>query len=177
MCCGIFQPILGDDSPVFFVIYARIYFRNSLQLLALSILIIPSLRPTFFLSMGYHFARSNPVENVWKDQSFDTPFSNDKGSSTLLFEGHEKILHFLSPSKFHLYSCHWLRWRSHLSKCQSDLKQNGTQKRHHFLAQFSMPFHMMWSVLLRVLARKNTIWLVEILWAANQKLLFIGFWS
>ena len=28
-------------------------------------------------------------------------------------------------------------------------------KRHHFLAQFSMPFHMVWSVLLRVLASKT----------------------
>ena len=38
------------------------------------------------------------------------------------------------------------------------------KKRHHFLAQFSIPFHMVWSVLLRVLAQKTTFWLVEILW-------------
>ena len=38
------------------------------------------------------------------------------------------------------------------------------KKRHHFLAQFSMPFHMVWSVLLQVLAQKTTFWLVEILW-------------
>ena len=36
------------------------------------------------------------------------------------------------------------------------------KKRHHFLAQFSIPFHMVWSVLFRVLAQKT--WLVEILW-------------
>ena len=47
-------------------------------------------------------------------------------------------------------------------------------KRHYFLAQFSTPFHMVWSVLLRVLAQKATFWLVEILW---QKLLFNGFWG
>ena len=29
------------------------------------------------------------------------------------------------------------------------------KKRHHFLAQFSMPFHMVHSVLLRVLAQKT----------------------
>ena len=29
------------------------------------------------------------------------------------------------------------------------------KKRHHFLAQFSIPFHMVWSVLLRVLAQKT----------------------
>ena len=44
----------------------------------------------------------------------------------------------------------------HFSKPLSDLKQNGTQKRHHFLAQFSIPFHMVWSVLLRVVAQKTT---------------------
>ena len=38
------------------------------------------------------------------------------------------------------------------------------KKRHHFLAQFSIPFHMVCSVLLRVLAQKTTFWLVEILW-------------
>ena len=38
------------------------------------------------------------------------------------------------------------------------------KKRHHFLAQFSIPFHMVWSVLLRVVAHKTTFWLVEILW-------------
>ena len=38
------------------------------------------------------------------------------------------------------------------------------KKRHNFLAQFSIPFHMVWSVLLRVLAQKTTFWLVEILW-------------
>ena len=41
---------------------------------------------------------------------------------------------------------------------------NKTQKRHHFLAQFSIPFHMVWSVLLRVVAQKTTFWLVEIFW-------------
>ena len=38
---------------------------------------------------------------------------------------------------------------AHLSKRVSDLKQNGTQKRHHFLAQFSISFHMVWSVQLK----------------------------
>ena len=38
------------------------------------------------------------------------------------------------------------------------------KKRHHFLATFSIPFHMVWSVLLRVVAHKTTFWLVEILW-------------
>ena len=37
------------------------------------------------------------------------------------------------------------------------------KKRHYFLTQFSKPFHMIWSVLLRVLAQKSTFWLVEIL--------------
>ena len=37
-------------------------------------------------------------------------------------------------------------------------------KRHHFLAQFSIAFHMVWSVLLQVLAQKTTFWLAEILW-------------
>ena len=51
-----------------------------------------------------------------------------------------------------------------ISKRPSDLKQNGTQKKHHFLAQFSIPFYKVWSVLLRVLAQKTTFWQVEILW-------------
>ena len=34
---------------------------------------------------------------------------------------------------------------------------------HCFLAQYSMPFHMVWSVLLGVLAPETTFWLVEIL--------------
>ena len=38
------------------------------------------------------------------------------------------------------------------------------KKIHHFLATFSIPFHMVWSVLLRVVAHKTTFWLVEILW-------------
>ena len=38
------------------------------------------------------------------------------------------------------------------------------KKRHYFLVQFSMPFHTVWSVLMRVLAQKTTFWLVEILW-------------
>ena len=49
------------------------------------------------------------------------------------------------------------------------------KKKHHFLAQFSIPFHM-WSVLLRLLAKKN----IQTGWnslTANQKLLFDGFWS
>ena len=37
-------------------------------------------------------------------------------------------------------------------------------KRHHFLAQFSIPFHMVWSVLLQVLAQKTTLWLVKKFW-------------
>ena len=36
------------------------------------------------------------------------------------------------------------------------------KRRHHLLAQFSIPFHMVWSVLLRVVAQKTTFWLVEI---------------
>ena len=44
---------------------------------------------------------------------------------------------------------------SHLSKRPSDLKQNGTQKRHHFLEQFSKPFHKMCFILLWVVASKN----------------------
>ena len=44
---------------------------------------------------------------------------------------------------------------AHLAKRISDLKQNGTQERHHFLAQFSIPFHMVCSDLLRVLASKT----------------------
>ena len=38
------------------------------------------------------------------------------------------------------------------------------KKGHQFLAQFSIPFHMVWSVLLRVVAQKTTLWLVEIFW-------------
>ena len=38
------------------------------------------------------------------------------------------------------------------------------KKRHNFLAQFSVLFHPVWSVWLRVLAQKTTFWLVEILW-------------
>ena len=38
------------------------------------------------------------------------------------------------------------------------------KKRHHFLALFSIPFHMVWSALLRVVAQKTTFWLVEIFW-------------
>ena len=38
------------------------------------------------------------------------------------------------------------------------------KKRHCFLAQFSIPFHMVWSVLLRALAQKTTFWVVEILY-------------
>ena len=38
------------------------------------------------------------------------------------------------------------------------------KKRHHFLTQFSLPFHMVLFVLLRVLAQKTTLWQVEILW-------------
>ena len=47
----------------------------------------------------------------------------------------------------------------HFSKRPSDLKLNGTQERqrHHFLAQFSIPFHMVWFVLLRVVAQKTTL--------------------
>ena len=37
-------------------------------------------------------------------------------------------------------------------------------KRHRFLAQFSIPFHMVCSVFLRVIAQKTTFWLVEILY-------------
>ena len=46
---------------------------------------------------------------------------------------------------------------SHLARRTSDLKQNKTvhKKRHHFPAQFSIPFHMVCSVLLRVLASKT----------------------
>jgi len=50
---------------------------------------------------------------------------------------------------------------SHLAKRISDLKQNGTQKRHHFVAQVSIPFHMVSSVLLRVLASETTEWLPD----------------
>ena len=37
------------------------------------------------------------------------------------------------------------------------------KKRHHFLTQFSIPFHLVRSVLLRVLAQKTTFRLLEIL--------------
>ena len=50
-----------------------------------------------------------------------------------------------------------------------------TKKRHHFLAQFSIPFHMVWSILLRVLAQKITFPLVEILWV-SQNLISGFFW-
>ena len=67
-------------------------------------------------------------------------------------------------------------FRSHICSsyeiipCHIFLNAQGTwnkmvhKKRHSFLAQFSIPFHMVWSVLLRVLAQKNTFWLVEILY-------------
>ena len=40
----------------------------------------------------------------------------------------------------------------HLSKGTSDLKQKCTQLQHHFGTQFFMLFHMVWSILFRVLA-------------------------
>ena len=43
----------------------------------------------------------------------------------------------------------------HISKRLSDLKQDGTQKRHHFVAQFLIAFHIVWSILLRVVAQKT----------------------
>ena len=43
---------------------------------------------------------------------------------------------------------------AHLSKGQTDLKQKGTQ-RSCFLAQFFMPFHIVWTVLLQVIASKT----------------------
>ena len=46
-------------------------------------------------------------------------------------------------------------------------EKNGTQIKHHFPAQFSIPFHMVSSVLLQVLAQKNISWLVGILWQAS----------
>ena len=55
------------------------------------------------------------------------------------------------------------------SKRQTDLKQNGSQKEHHFLAKFSIPFHMVWSVLLRELAKK-TFWPVEIFWQPIRRI-------
>ena len=52
------------------------------------------------------------------------------------------------------------------------------KKGHQFLAQFSIPFHMVWSVLLRVVAQKTTLWLVEIFWQPIRSFyLFNGFWS
>ena len=38
------------------------------------------------------------------------------------------------------------------------------KKRHHFLAQFSISFQVVWSVLLQVVAQKTTFWPVEIFW-------------
>ena len=43
----------------------------------------------------------------------------------------------------------------HLAKRPSDLKQNGTQKRHHFLAQFFILCHMICFILLRVEASQT----------------------
>ena len=51
-----------------------------------------------------------------------------------------------------------------LQMAQVTSKKVVHKKRHHFLATFSIPFHMVWSVLLRVVAHKTTFWLVEILW-------------
>ena len=44
---------------------------------------------------------------------------------------------------------------THLSKYKSELKQNGTQEDTLFLVQFPIPFHMVYSFLLRLLALKN----------------------
>ena len=52
-----------------------------------------------------------------------------------------------------------LLYEFHLSKRPSDLKQNYTQKRHQFLAKFSIPFHMVYSILLRVLQKPPSDWL------------------
>ena len=42
------------------------------------------------------------------------------------------------------YDLGWGSQVPHLSKCISDLKQNGTQKRHHFLKQFSILLCCKW---------------------------------
>ena len=44
---------------------------------------------------------------------------------------------------------------SHLSERKGDLKQDGTKKPHNFLAQFFMPFLMVWYVLFELLALKT----------------------
>ena len=72
----------------------------------------------------------------------------------------------------HHFECSIDIWISHLSKRLSDLKQNGTQKWHHFLEQFSIPFHKLWSVLLQVVAQKKHFLTGWDNWTANQKLLF-----
>ena len=70
----------------------------------------------------------------------------------------------------------WMVDMAHLSKCPSDLKQNGTQEKHYFLAQFSIPIHMVWSILLRVLAKKtNLIHSSESSLIHSQKLSFTHF--
>ena len=50
---------------------------------------------------------------------------------------------------------------STFSKCLSDLKQNGTQKRHQFFANLSYPI---------MRAAKNILFVVEILQKSNQRL-------
>ena len=58
---------------------------------------------------------------------------------------------------------------SHFSKRPSDLKQNGTQKRHHFLAALNTLSHG----LVRFVASaslKTTLWLVEIFWQSIRSL-------
>ena len=50
------------------------------------------------------------------------------------------------------------KWEHIFLKAQVASNKNAHKLRHHFWAQFFMLFHMMWSILLRVLALKTLKW-------------------
>ena len=55
-------------------------------------------------------------------------------------------------------------WRGHIfPKAHVAANKNVHNFWHCFLVEYSMPFHMVWSILLGLLAPETTFWLVEIL--------------
>ena len=103
---------------------------------------------------------STPLWSLWP-----------KGSGTTFIFG------LLQHNYFYSYVPSPTEVKSHIIFPNAQMTSNKMvhKKRHHFLAQFSIPFHMVWSVLLQVLAQKTTFWVVEILWEPIRSFFLIVF--